>query len=396
GVFLVSLDTKNAEGNFSLKLSAISELGKVQRKKDINVNVKNCYALSLEMNKEKDVICSGESRSYSAVIKNLGAAQNVTVKGASEWLNVENNTFELKPEEEKIFEVKANPGKGVIGSFSAEISAVNEDKKSRASDFIAIDVIPKEECYKAEVIAKDSYTVYGNDFFFVKVKNNGIKEASYKLSVDGASWVSLSPETLELNPGESGNVNLLVNPKDISLGNYGIKINLESDGAVFSKKIGIIVKKENELWKKLKLNAKLYRYYFYLLVAIAILILIFLRQIMWVKNKIKGKYRKYKIRRMRLEALKIAREKRWEGKAKNKDNLKKQKQRREVKINYRIIVWALVAALVYSISYFGLFAKIKDFFVLYSYYLIIGFAALLFIIFLMNFYKPLFKYIKGR
>ena len=42
GIFLINYDTTDVEGEFDFNLNAISELGKVQKKKSFEVNVEDC------------------------------------------------------------------------------------------------------------------------------------------------------------------------------------------------------------------------------------------------------------------------------------------------------------------------------------------------------------------
>jgi len=321
GIFLINFDTTNIGGEFDFKLNVISELGKVQRKKNIGVNVQDCYALELDL-KEEDIICGGEKKNYDIIIKNpVTFEKNVKLElDAPEWVNVQNASFYLGPVKEKTLTLNANPEDDVSGSFLVKVSALIEDK-TRLVDDLKLDVTPKLVCYEADISTKASVTnFYSQDFFSAKVKNNGIKKATYDVSLEGPSWVSVSPDTLELNPGQTGNLNLIVNPgTDVNPETYGIKINLESNDAVYSKSVDIVLRKENEFVKKLKATLKIYQYYIYILIVIIILIIIFRKQISKVKNNTKKGYEKYKIKTERLKALKLARKEREEEKKKKKE-----------------------------------------------------------------------------
>ncbi|MCH8003354.1 MAG: hypothetical protein IH934_01885 [Nanoarchaeota archaeon] len=335
GIFLINFDTTDVEGEYNFKLNAISELGKVQRKKNIEVNVQDCYALELDL-KEEDIVCGGEDKDYEVIVKNLGALeQNIKLElDAPEWVNVENASIYLGSEQEKTLTLNANPEDDISGNFFVTVNAIIEDKPElEFSDRIKLDVTSKFECYKANINTKTSVTnFYSQDFFSAKVKNNGIKKAAYDVSLEGPSWISASPETLELNPGQTGNLNLIVNPgTDVNQETYGIKINLESNGAVYSKDVDIVLRKESEFVKKLKTTLKKYRYYIYLLILIIILIIILRKPIMRIKNKVKKDYEKYKVKTERLRALKLARKEREEEKKKKKELEEKKKRELEEK-----------------------------------------------------------------
>ncbi|MCK4859552.1 MAG: hypothetical protein KAS87_03220, partial [Candidatus Omnitrophica bacterium] len=347
GIFLINLDTADIEGEFNFKLNTISELGKVQRKKSIEVDVGECYALEMELEKEKDVVCGGEDKSYDIIIKNVGTLRqsvDLAVDGPA-WagfeeivlqpkyedknnavLNLSNNkskgfetepkpvisekkVLQLNPGEEKTAGLNVNPADDVAGNFEITVHAVPGNKTEfMASDTININVMSRLTCYQADISAKTSINnFYSHELFFAKVKNKGIKKADYDVSLEGVSWVRASPKTLELNPGQAGNINLDVEPGyDIEPGVYGVKIYLESNGAIYSKNVDIILKKESESMKKFKAAVKFYQYYIYLLVLLIVLAIIFRKPINKFRNNIKKGCVKYKVKRERLRALKLA------------------------------------------------------------------------------------------
>lgn len=502
GIFLINFDTADVEGEFNFKLNAISELGKVQKKKNIGVDVSECYSLDIDLEKKNDVVCGGEDKNYDVVIKNSGTLQHVVELelDAPEWADLVGNIsfFDLEPGEREIETLNVNPGDDVSGNFLVSVFAGVKDKGGlRFSDEIQLDITPKGACYKADISAKASVTnFYSQDLFFVEVKNAGIKKATYEVSLEGVSWVSISPDSLQLNPGQTGNLNLIFSPNDdIDPGTYGIKINLESKDVIYSKNIDIVLKKESEFVKGLKANVKLYRYYLYLFVIITVLIIIFRKSIIRFKTNTKKRYERYKVKRERLMALKLARKEREEERDKKKETEEKRKQSKKIKkkkklklsfnriwiyglliivalvfighqnrlfnakylhlyirnffysylyyiligvgtvialfllilfYNYvnkqgkkkvkkavkktekkirfkkkwykipyhKILFIILFGILIYSVSFFAIFENIKDFFVLYQYYMVLGIIILIMIIFLIRFYKPLFKFLK--
>ncbi len=535
GIFLINLDTTDIEGEFDFKLNAISELGKVQRKKSIEVNVEECYALEIDLEKEKDIICGGEDKSYEVIIKNSGTLrQNINLEvNGSDWVRFEEKVtqkkakedtlnasenrstdfeietistlftkkvLQLNPDEEKIVNLNVKPADNTSGNFEIIVHATPDNKTEfRSSAIMNVDVIEKLTCYKADISTKTSVSnFYNEDFFFAKVKNNGIKKAVYDVNLEGVAWVSVSPKTLELNPGQTGNLNLNVNPSEnVEPGTYGIKIILESNDAEYSKNVDIILKQESESMKKLKEGINLYQYYIYLAILIIILLFIFRKKIYEIKGKAKRRYEQYsKVKRARLEALRLARKKREEEEEKKREleekkkekarkkvvkkkfkislkkiwiyvilliaigiflghqnklfnakylhiyiknffigylyfilvgigvvvvlfllllfytYLNKRKKKRKVKKETRkiekkvkkkikwdktlisVIVTLILIGLVSALAYFGVFEKIKDFFVLYIFYFILGIVILIIVILLIRFYKPLSKFFK--
>ncbi len=428
GVFLINIDATNAEGEFNFNLDAVSELGKVQRKNSIKVDIGECYALEVNLEKEKDSVCSGESKSYNAAVKNSGTlSQNATLKlDGPEWASIENTSFSLKPGEEKGATLGIIPPDNVSGNFLITLSAMIENKTTRFSDGLGIDVTPKFTCYEVVIGAKKSIkNFYSKDFFFAKAKNEGIRKSVYNISLEGVPWASVSPKSLELNPGQAANLNIGVNPgMDVGAGTYSVKINLESNNIIYSKSVDIIVKKENEFLKKAKSLAIYYLYYFYLFLVIIALLIIFRKPIKRAKDAIKESYRQHKIRSQRIMALKLAREKRAEEKRKEKEleekrreaeeektrkaELKGAKKERERKLKafwkeYKAWAYALVLLFVISAvgvffgNYYKLFnAKymhiyIRNFFYGYLYYILIGVGIVIALFLLLSLYRHISK-----
>lgn len=455
GIFLINFDTRDIEGEFNFKLNAISELGKVQRKENIEANVEECYALEVELEKDKDVICGGEGKSYDITLKNLGSLRqnvNLAVDGP-DWAGFENTAlqskpvnknnivlnlsdnesknFEIEPEltldgkkvlqlnpgEEKTAGLNVNPPEDISGNFEIVVHTTPDKKTEfRSSDTINVNVMEKLACYKADISTKTSVTnFYSKDLLFVKVKNDGIKKAAYDVGLEGVSWVSVSPDSLELNPGQTGNLNLNVNPtEDIEPGTYGIEINLESNGAVYSKNVNIVLKKENEFVKGLKANVKFYRYYIYLLILLIILITIFRRRIIKIKNNAKVGYERYKVKRERLKALKLARKEREEERKKEEEKkkneleeerkrkLKEKKNKREKKFKVSLNrVWIYVLLIIVAIIFIGhqsrlfnakyLHLYLRNFFYGYLYYISIGIGIAVALFLLVLFYNYIHK-----
>lgn len=330
GIFLINLNLADAdEGEFDFKLDAVSELGKVQRKNNIEVKVHDCYSLELDL-KGEDTVCGGEERRYDVAVNNpVDFGKNVKLfLDAPEWASLGNNTsFYLKSKKEKDVILDIKPNEEISGNFLVKVSALVENKIT-FEDQINIEVIPKFSCYKADISIRTSITnFYSQDFYPAKIKNGGIKKTNYDVSLEGPSWASAIPTTLELNPGQTGNLNFIVNPdEDAEPGTYNVKINLESSGIIYSKNVDIALKKENRFVKELKAGIVFYQYYIYLLILFIVLIIIFIKSIIRVKNKLKKGYEKYKVERERLRALKLARKEREEEKGKKKELEEKEKE----------------------------------------------------------------------
>ena len=403
GIFLINFDTTNIEGEFNFKLNAISELGEVQRKKNIEVNVEECYALQVDFEKEKDTVCGGEDKNYDIILENSGTLEQVIDLGldAPEWADFGNiSLIELESGEREIVTLNVEPGDDVSGKFLIKVSATPEDKEITFSDDIELDITSKEACYKADISTKEVVNnFYYEDLILIEVKNSGVKKAAYNVILESESWVSVRPKTLELNPGQTGTLNLILNPDaDIEPGSYSLTINLESNDVTYSKDVDIMLKKENEFVKGLKINARLYQYYIYLLIIVVVLFIIFKKSIIRFKTNTEKRYEKYKVKRERLRASKLARKERKEEKEKEAEKRnkkpKKTKKAKKSKFN-KIWIYGLliIAALIFIGHQNRLFnAKylhiyIRNIFVGYFYYILIGFGVVIAMFLLILFYN---------
>lgn len=419
GVFLVNLDTTNIIGDFNFKLDAISELGKAQRKINFDVNIGECYSLELDVDKEKDVICAEEKATYNTKLKNSGTlGQEIKINADAEWAAL-NNEIYLEPNEEKSINLSLKPPKELSGEFTVTVLAVPDNKTEFASsDKIDVDVISKLKCYEPKITAKSVVSnKYKEDIFYASVINKGIKKSIYNINLEGPPWASINPQTLELNPGQKGNLNVKLNPSTDSEPNtYGIKINLESNGALYSKNIDINLKKETDLEKKIKSTIKSLEYYFYLLIAVIVLIIIFIKPINKIRNNIREKYQKYKIRKERIRNLRIARKKIQEEKRKLKEIEEKREKtiKKEVKAEKKIQkkkpfkgfnkkwIYAISALILLVSLFLGQYYKLynlkyahiylRNIVYGYLYYILIGLAVVA-----LSFFSILaFNYIKKR
>lgn len=234
---------------------------------------------------------------------------------------------------------------------------------------------------------------YSNEYVPIKIANSGIKRASYDIILDAPDWISIEPKNISINPQQFGNLNLHINPDaQAAAGAYAIKISLKSGDAVYSRNIGIVLKKRQFL-KGLKLFFVFYKYYIYAALFISAVLFAFRRRI--ISGKIKAKYKNYKVRRARLRALKAARKARQlkiQIKKLEKAQLEAKKISKPKRKRVLLFITPVVAALILFFSIYRLdFPVSKEFIKTYYAYFIAGILIALFIIFMIEFYKPLFK-----
>jgi hypothetical protein len=397
GILLINYDTIDVEGRFNIKLDAISRLGEVQRKKRIDVSVSDCYSLSIDIDEDPGVVCGGEEKTYDVAVENTGTiGRNVIIDvEGPEWVSLNNGSFYLRTGSEKVLKLRARPGNDISGNFLAEVFSVSDNESSlKLSDGIDISVVSSKACYGIKIDLKAVINnFYSKEFISARIENNGIRSANYSLNIDGPSWIEVRPRSLQLDPGKIWNANIEVNPdQGVEEGVFDSKLNLESNGQVYSSAFKINVKGENDFVKKAKAAFRLYRYYIYVLLVVLVLIFLFNKPIRKFVIKSRKRYEKYKEKRERRaaarserkarESQKSKQEKQKEAKKSEKREIsKKVKKKTPTKSNtVRILIYILiiVAALIFIGHQNRLFnAKylhvyISNFFVSYLYYILIG------------------------
>lgn len=380
-------------------ISAFSSAVNARRDLNFDVNVDKCYSIKLELEKEEDKVCGGVTKQYGGEITNNGKQKSdveLTLRGPN-WASSDKNTFSIEANDKESLELSADVPSNAKGIFNIVVgAAIKNQPFTKSEKKLSIEVVPKYDCYKADVIS-DAKIVnsYSNEFVQIKIRNSGIKQANYDISAEAPGWIGIEPKKLIVNPEQFGNLNLNINPDaGIPEGTYQVKINVKFDDMVYQKNIDVVLSK-NKFLKALKSFLVFYQYYIYLILLILIILLIFRRQI---SNKIKTKYKNYKTKQARLRALKAARKAR---------QLKKQvkeieKAEFEVrKINkYRkkwilfFVVLIITASASFLLIYLYNFPVSKEFVKSYWGYFIVGILISVFVIFLIEFYKPLFKLLK--
>lgn len=316
-VFLNLNPLQGTNGMYDVKVSGVSSTGKIKRALNLEINVEKCYSVKLELEAAKDKICGGTEKQYKGNIVNDGKSKieaEVSLQ-APNWISIDKNSFSIDANANKAFVLNVDVPSDAGGIFNVVAKAAIKNLSSIKSEKnFEIEVVPRYDCYKAEVVADEKIKNYFSEVYAqIKIRNAGMNQATYGVSLEGPNWLSLEPENLTIDPGQPGNINLNINPNaNISEGTYTAKINIKFDDIAYSRSIDIVLKKNK--FSKLKSFFVFYQAYIYPVLFIVILLLIFRLKI---TNSIKTKYKNYRLRKARLKALEKARKARQE-KRKNK------------------------------------------------------------------------------
>ncbi|MEK6984038.1 MAG: hypothetical protein AABX33_05670 [Nanoarchaeota archaeon] len=298
---------QNTNGRHTIKVLGLSLTGNVKKELILDINVEKCYALNLRLDKEEDKVCGGTKKQYNGEILNAGKQEDAVELAASgqNWISIDKNTFLIAPGAAQKFSLYAEPpasAKGlfilILNSASKKLPLVNSEKK------LTIEVVPKYDCYQAEVITKTKIkNYYSDEYLPIKIRNRGIKQADYEISLEAPSWISIEPKQIIINPEQLGSLNLKLSPDaETPEGTYEAKINAKYEDIDYSKQIHVVLGKNR--FSKIKSFFVFYKYYAYSILFILAILLILRRKI---SNRIIIKYKNYKTRQARLKGLKAAR-----------------------------------------------------------------------------------------
>lgn len=396
-VFLELSPGKNTKGRYNIQINALSSVGGIHRDIILDVNVERCFSVDLELEKEHDKACGGEKKQYSAYVFNDGKQKSdieLNIKGPN-WIVVDKNIFSIAPGNKEKFTLSADVPPNAKGIFDVAVGVLIKNIPSvKSENTLSIEAVPKYDCYKADIIADAKITNhYSNEYIPIKIMNSGMRQADYKFSMEAPEWISLEPKKSAVNPGQSANLNLNINPPESAEeGSYAIKINAEFEGIAYSKSINVVLSKNNFL-KKAEAAFAFYQFYIYALLLIAIVLLIFRRQII---GSAKTVYKKYKIRRTRLKSLEAARKaKQLKKQIKNAESKAVEKAELEVKkIGMYRRKWILILIGITALILFSFFLNSKEFLKDYSLYFAAGIMIALLAAALVKFCKPLFRMLR--
>ena len=308
-VFLSIKPGQDTSGNYDIKINSLSSVGDIKKDLSIDIDVEKCYSLSIELDNEEDKVCGGTKKQYSGEVINGGTRKSgvvLTLNGPT-WVGLDESAYSVASNDKQKFELNVDVPSNSEGIFDIVISGIGQDNPIMKSEKnLKIETVPKYNCYKADIeIDAKIKNYYSNEYVSIKIRNNGIKMAEYDISLEAPDWISIEPEELSINPGQVANLNLNINPNaEVAEGTYRIKINIKFEDVTYSKDVDVILSKENRILKSVKSFLIFYKYYIYVVLFIAIVLFILRKQI---GDKIKTRYRNYKIRQARLKALELAR-----------------------------------------------------------------------------------------
>jgi len=220
-VDLVLSPDYGVEGNFMINFKAVTEKGQIAAVNEFDVDVRDCYSVFVNIEKDFEKICNSLDNTYGVEIENTGEFGKdflIEVLGP-EWVELDDYSLSLGVGERQLVNLIISPTQDVVPStyqVKVRVSAKDTDK-IMAEDSMDITTVTREECYQASIVPnKKDVLVYYDATATVPivVENKGTYTATYDLGVSGTSsnFVYLNPAVVEVGPGKAELVYLYVAP----------------------------------------------------------------------------------------------------------------------------------------------------------------------------------------
>jgi len=396
GVLLTTLNPSEDDvGEYQLTVETFSLKGEKNTQKTLDVEVRKCYDLSVDLEQESDTLCAaGLSHFYDITLNNKGIlTEDITLEIEGEsWVTVDVDSHTLLPGEEKITKLIITPDEEVKGVFDVVVHVVSSSNTSRALDNILITVDDLSTCYNVEA---QTNTLLKNDYnqFYspVKIVNTGSTSTTFTVDFEGPEWITFDGHDITLNPSQSYNFNLNIDPSDdIQRGIYTSTISLSSEHVSYDKDITVHLQAKSEVVQATQNFVYYGRYYFYVLLGILVLILIFWKSF---TKSFKGMVKRRKVSKERSERLKKAKEEKAQLTKAVKKVVKEDKKKRRKKrtihdhISSLLIIFAIIFGL--ALSFHPTFTK--EFFEPFMKYIVWAIGGLAFFIIIYMIFNALKK-----
>ncbi len=298
-------------GNYSFDIISTSERGESQKAIFANLAVEKCRAFVFNIIRPEQELIASNSYDYIVEIENTGTREgtfNLEVEGP-EW---------LVPEEEQVTISSGDKAEVILNAdIPSEFSGKTPARVTVKEDWIAesqkitLDVISVEEAYDLEFDLLVDAIRYDFADVNVSIKNKGVAQATYHLSLEGSGWMNLSQNEITLAPGEAKTAVIQTSPSDeIPEGKYAMTLTaaLPQAGIGYSKdfKVKLFSSTVYEKLYNIAVPFLAANWLYLALGAAAIVLLIFL---IWLIRKMVKKIREKRKLKKEMEPVKVVEEK---------------------------------------------------------------------------------------
>lgn len=399
GVVLVQLSpTRQEIGQHALSLRSVSQKGDIAVERQIQVDVEECYASSVNIFPERENLCGGFTAAYPVEITNTGARQDRISLSASgaDWARVNWTYVDLPPGGSTTTRLVVTPPGGMDGRATLTVRSTGSETFSvSGQDSMELSVVPFLTCYSIGIDSQRKVeNAYEQQYVPIILTNNGEFPDDYSLSLEGPEWMSLEDGNVSLNPGQSHHFVLVLDPgEEVEEGTYQATISVEGIHHIQQRTVSVDVERPGGFGTWLWGQFVLYRYYLLALLVLAVLILMFFRPL---SNYFAEMRKERRLHRMRKIALEQAREKR-QAAQKEKPQKEIRPKRKKPSSIHDTITWAAIAITVVLSLAFSIFpTHMRTIFGPYFGYVLVGAAVGVVIIVVGYVIYKSWKFFSGR
>lgn len=380
GIVLIRVNTTDIKVNeFNFILNMKTELGNVKSSKDIPINVNNCYDIEIDIEEVDDVVCENKDSSYDIKVSNKGfLSANVNLEPNVDWVII-NGSVTVGSKRSNTIKMFVRPPEELVGLNEVFVNAYIANTDVNVSDSIEINFVSGEECYDLDIdVPTTVKNNYDEQYYSIDVINNGLKSGTFIVSLDGPSWVSVSPKKLEIEPEKKGNVNLYINPSEYhEEGSYDFVLIFREGDNEITKDFSIKLKKGNMVINNLVDTIVYYQYYIYIGLILLILLLLLIKPL---KSYFHGDSYKEKVKKDKSKGR--VQEKKEIKKSKRIVTAKKKKETKDIPFMKIISLFVVIVVLV--VLGFIFRDELVDLFGDYLYYVLAAIVVLLVLVLLLK------------
>ncbi len=198
-------------GTYNLKVTVNTVTGMIKEVSH-GIVIKECHKVNVAVS-EKQEVCPGELAKYDFTITNNGEfleTFNLELGGSAvQYVKLSENSVVLDAGKSKtVFAYLEN----LEDIGSKEFTLTAKSKYASASNTAYVNVVP---CFQYTIKTEKDYVSlceHSAEKLAVTIANEGTKDNTYNLGVDGPLWASLEKNTVTLAAGQQESVNILFAP----------------------------------------------------------------------------------------------------------------------------------------------------------------------------------------
>jgi uncharacterized membrane protein len=211
-------------GTHYITITAKSQDSYAENEKEVQLNVENCYELSLDIQPKENVVCLGGSGKYVLLIKNTGSREDEYEIIAPDWIVPSQDSVKVPPNTERSMGLFAYPEMEGKNTFDVHVVSPNYAEAKGTVSGTANTI----ECKDVAVIvspAEETVCQGLTTDFEVKVKNTGTVAETFDIESDVGI---LEANKVSLEAGEIGKLKLAVDSSGMEFGTNYVTVTARS------------------------------------------------------------------------------------------------------------------------------------------------------------------------